>query len=108
MCGCSAPIVSSKEVPAGSVAIPLNLITNDDFGSILVNAWCMNPAKVKIAFKPVVGEDISENSFDDLIKVHNTGADVKEYKSNFLYLVKSIIFTDAERNKPSCPFVYTI
>lgn len=68
----------------------------------------MNSKKVQDAFKPVVGEDVSDSSLDDLIKVHASGNDVKEFKSNFLYLVKSINFTDAERNKPSCPFVYTI
>lgn len=108
MCGCKAKIVSEDSVPQGYVPIPLKAVLSDNFNAVLINAFCMNPQKVKDAFKEATGEDIEEKDLEDLVKVHQAGNDVKEYKRNFLYLVKAIQFTDAERNKPSCPFVYTV
>lgn len=105
MCSaCGNKIVAKSDLPSGTVGIPLNGVMNDNFGSLLSWAYCINPQKVKNAFKEKTGLEISENEFPSLLKTHNNGNDVKGYKVNFLTLLNDINFTHAERANASCPY----
>lgn len=108
MCGsCGVKLVNKKDLPAGVMGIALDGVMNDNFPSLLSWAWCVNENKVKAAFKSNTGMDISDADFVNLAKVHKLGNDVKGYKVNFLDLLNSIIFTQAERNNASCPYNFT-
>ena len=107
MCGCSAKIVSAKDLQSGVIGIPLNAVMNDDFPALLSWAWCINSVKVQEAFKSKAGLEISESEFPMIAKIHQNGNDVKGYKVNFLDVVNKINFTQAERDNASCPYNFT-
>lgn len=107
MCDCQIPIGDLKSISAGTTGIPLQGVMNNDMKALIVWAWCINQNKVKQAFKDAINEDITESSLPDIIKVHNDGNDVKQYKINFYHLVRSIKFTPDEINKASCNYKLT-
>lgn len=108
MCSCNVKIGSKSDVIPGKVAgIPLKGVMKSDFFTLLAWANCINPQKVKDAFKAKAGLDITENDFPRLVKAHVAGADIAVHNVSFLDIVKGISFTQAERNKPSCEVILT-
>ena len=108
MCSaCSNKIVHKANLQPGTVGIPLDAVMNDNFSALLPWAYCINPAKVKDAFKSKTGLDISESELVSIAKIHNNGNDVKGYSINFLNLLNDINFTHAERANASCPYNFT-
>lgn len=108
MCAsCGYKVVQTSHLQPGVVGIPLNGVMNDNFASLLSWAYCINPDKVKFAFKSSTGLDISESEFANLAKIHANGNDVKGYGVNFLNVINGISFTHAERSNASCPYNFT-
>lgn len=108
MCdACNIPVGDLKSISSGVTGIPLAGVMNDEFAPLLVWAFCINAQKVKDAFKAIIKEDIDESKLNQLIKVHNDGNDVREYKINFLHFLNGIHFTTDEINQASCTYKLT-
>lgn len=107
MCGCSVKIGSAKDVKPGVSGIPLNGVLNDSFPALLSWGFCINPDKVKAAFKAKAGLDIADGDLLTLVKAHQLGNDLKVHKVNFLDVIRNVQFTQAERDTASCKVMLT-
>lgn len=97
-----------SDVVAGQmVGIPLNGVLRNDFFTLIAWAWCINPEKVKAAFKAQTGLDIDDKDFATLVKASASGADFAVHKVKFIDVVNSIYFTPEERNQASCKILLT-
>lgn len=102
MCQSCKVQFGDSSIKAGIINIPFKGIVNDNLPAYLVWAFCINPDKVKSAFKEVTGENITEDTLPDIIKVHQDGNDIKNYGVNFFNLVKAIKFTQSEMDNATC------
>lgn len=101
MCGCNISLSKRKE---GAVDLSFQNLIDKNFPTILVWAWCINKDKVIAEFKKN-GLDISEEDFDNIIKVHDSGDDKKKFKIDFKdMLTKEGLFTVAEINNSQCNY----
>lgn len=102
MCSCNLPIVEEGEVPADVAGIPISAVMKESFYALISWAWCINPQKVKDAFKAKTGMDIEQKNLVTLVKANLLGNDIKKYRINFKDIVTGIRFTDAEYKKSEC------
>lgn len=107
MCGCSVKIGSAKDVKPGVSGIPLDGVMKDSFPALLSWGFCINPDKVKAAFKEKAGLDISDDDLITLVRANQLKNDVKVYKVNFLDIIRNVKFTQAERDNASCKVMLT-
>lgn len=108
MCGCSANFKVGNPGEIGySEFAPLNLLLNNDPYTLLDFAWCINPQKVKDAFKPYGLEIKSKDDIKTVAMAASNGNDQKAYNVNFMNVIKSIDFTQPEWQNASCQILLT-
>lgn len=109
MCSsCGVKIVAESNLGPGVYGVPLKAVMKDNFAALLMWGWCINENKVKDQFKAQAGLDISDSNLENIIKAHELGNDLKGYNVNFADVLRSVRFSQVERDNATCKVKLTI
>lgn len=108
MCGCSAKFkIGSAGTTGFSQFVAIQPLLNNNPLVTFDFAWCINPDKVKAAFKPYGLDITGMQDLQALAAAAGNGNDIKMYNVSFMNVVTGINFTQAEYENASCQILLT-